>query len=416
MKASPFNWAKEDESFLNHIGINKHQAQTKNSEDKDKDWLDWKWQLKNSFKTKKDFENYYKLSQSETKGFLQGQNSFKVQATPYYLSLIKAELGEFDPIRQMVFPKYEELIGKGQAELDPLGENQHQVSPRLIHRYSDRVLFLVTDHCAIYCRYCTRKHFTAKGHAVIKEDEFELAIKYISEHKGIKEVILSGGDPLTLSNQKLEKILKAIYEIPHVEIIRIGTRVPVSLPMRIDEELVSLLTKYQPIYIMTHFNHPNELGIENIKALKLLVDKGLPVYNQFVLLNGINNKASVVQALNRRLVYLRVRPYYMFQCDPSFGTAHLRVPISEALQIQEELWGHLSGLAMPKYSIDIPGGGGKTTLSPQHLVSEDSGKYHFKGWDGVKAHYEKISPQLSILPAGVVEFDKEWDEIQSEKL
>lgn len=378
------------------------------------DWNSWTWQLQKSAKSLEDFSNYFKLSSSEQRAFANGKQVFNIRVTPYYMSLSHPEI-ENDPIRRIIVPQQKELQDGHQAMLDPLGEKKNQVSSRLIHRYSDRVLFLITDMCSVYCRFCTRKHFTGQESAFLKEEDLNQAIDYIQSKKGIREVILSGGDPLTVSDAQLDKVLTRLRAIEHVEIIRIGTRMPVVCPMRVTDSLVQILRKHKPVYMMTHFNHPRELTEEAAGALEKLVDNGIPVFNQMVLLNGVNNHPAIVQALSRRLLYLRVKPYYMFQCDPSQGTDHLRTSIDDSLSIQKELWGHLSGLAMPNLSVDIPDGGGKAYYVPSFETSQSVEKRSFTGWDGVRAEY--INPPASsvLKPIDVENYLEEWNEIKSSK-
>ncbi len=361
---------------------------------KSQDWNDWRWQVRNSLSSLEDYQKFFDLSESEVKAFSGEGVQFRVRTTPYYASLAKMgnQLGSGaeDPIRKILMPNPKELIEGYQQQKDPLGELKHNPAPRIIHRYTDRALFLVTDMCSVYCRYCTRKHFTGQDQVFIKEKEYQKALDYLRAHKEIKEVILSGGDPLTLSDDRIEKVLKDIREIKHIDIIRIGSRGAVVLPQRITENFVKMLRKYQPVFFMSHFSHPREITTCAAEALTRLVDNGIPVMNQFVLLNGINNDARIVKALSRRLLYLRVKPYYMFQCDPSEGTDHLRTSVENSMQIQKELWGHLSGLAMPQLSLDIPDGGGKVSLVPDFQTKQEGSVRHFKGWDGVMSLY--ISP------------------------
>ncbi|NCN95768.1 MAG: KamA family radical SAM protein, partial [Bdellovibrionales bacterium] len=303
---------------------------------------------------------------------------------------------------------------QGQQMKDPLGEERHSINERLIHRYPDRVLFLVTDMCSVYCRYCTRKRFTGKLDSFVKSKPYQDALSYIEKNKGIREVILSGGDPLTLSNSRLEKVLSDLRRIKHIEIIRVGTRMPVVCPMRIDQELVEMMKKYHPIFVMTHFNHPQELSLEAALALTKLVDHGFPVMNQMVLLNGINNHEALVQALSRRLLSLRVKPYYMFHCDPSQGTEHFQTSIQDSLEIQKKLWGKLSGLALPNLSLDIPGGGGKVGLVPSFELERKSSHSKFKGWDGFEAAYINPDPGEIRKPLVQEEFLSEWETLNSQ--
>lgn len=375
------------------------------------DWNDWTWQLRHSLKTQADFENHFTLSEEERAAFLNGKELFNIRTTPYYASLA-GEVG--DSIRQILMPHAHEIEEGAQQMADPLGERKNNPAPRVIHRYSDRVLFLITDICSVYCRFCTRKHFTGQEHAFIRQEEYEKALHYIRTHSGIREVILSGGDPLTVGDSQLDRVLGDLRRIEHVEIIRIGSRMPVVCPMRVTEDLVKILKKHKPVFLMSHFNHPRELTAEAVEALERLVDNGVPVMNQMVLLNGINNHPALVQALNRRLLYLRVKPYYMFQCDPSIGTDHLRTSIEDSLEIQKELWGHLSGLAMPNLSVDIPNGGGKTYLVPDFQVSQDGLVRNYIGWDGVQAQYVSPAPEKIKKPDASL-YEEEWLSLKNAK-
>ncbi len=374
-------------------------------------WHDWKWQIKNSLKSENDFSQYFQLSKKELNGFHISKNKFKIQTTPYYASLAQADIPS-DPIRLTFMPNEAEGNDGLQQQLDPLGEKKNNPTPRIIHRYPDRALFLVTDTCSLYCRYCTRKHFTATDQASVNKHDYNEALNYLKKTSSIKEVILSGGDPLTLSNAKLEKIIHDLYQIPSIEIIRIGSRIPATLPMRIDNELINIFKKYKPIYFMSHFNHPNEITSYAAEKLELLVDNGVPVFNQMVLLNGVNNHPAIIYALSRRLLYLRVKPYYMFQCDPSRGSDHFRTPVEESQNIQKELWGKASGLAMPNLCLDIPSGGGKAGFTPNFITKIEGNNYHFKGWDGVTEVYKSPTNESSKTPIMYKNYSLEWMKIK----
>ncbi len=380
-------------------------------------WHDWSWQLRSSLKSHEDYAKFFQLHETEINAFEKGQQLFNVRSTPYYASLA-SRTNHLDPIRRILTPHEKELYDPKQAQLDPLGERKASNNPvtRIIHRYSDRVLFLITDICSVYCRYCTRKHFTGADQAFIKQSEYEQALDYIRNTPGLREVILSGGDPLTISDGQLDRVLTDLRKIDHVEIIRIGTRMPVVAPMRITQKLVDIIRKAKPVFLMTHFNHPRELTAEAAEAIERLVDHGIPVMNQMVLLNGVNNHAAIVQALSRRLLYLRAKPYYMFQCDPSIGTDYLRTSIENSLQIQKELWGHLSGLAIPQLSVDIPNGGGKTSYVPNFEKSVSSEKREYVGFDGVSAEY--INPEASqiVQPADYETYLAEWNQLRQAKI
>ncbi len=379
----------------------------------EEDWNSWQWQLRESLKTQEDFSQVFTLTEEEKSGFQAAKELFNIRATPYYASL--CNFSSQASLRKILMPSNLELHAGAQAQLDPLGERKNNPAPRLVHRYPDRALFLVTDICSVYCRYCTRKHFTGHAQAFIKESEYEQALSYLRSHQGIREVILSGGDPLTLSDTQLLRVLKDIRSIEHIEIIRIGTRMPVVCPMRITSELVEAMKPYGPIYVMTHFNHPRELTAEAKSTLDLMANAGMPLFNQMVLLRGVNNHPAIVQALSRRLLYLRVKPYYMFQCDPSEGTDHLRTSLEESEEIQRELWGKLSGLAMPHLSVDVPSGGGKISLVPNFELARSLSGRLYKGFDGVSEEYKNPLNFKAELPSDVAQYLPEWEELKSAK-
>lgn len=385
------------------------------------DWMDWTWQLRHSMKSLTDFQSHFKLTENESLAFNANEKQdskqvFNIRSTPYYASLAHKTV-EQDPIRRILMPHNAELSEQVQAQLDPLGERKNANNPvaRVVHRYSDRALFLITDICSVYCRYCTRKHFTGSDQAFIKNSEYENALEYFRQTKGLREIILSGGDPLTVSDHQLERVLSDLRKIEHIETIRIGTRMPVVAPMRVTENLVKILRKYKPIFLMTHFNHPRELTAESAQAVEMFVDHGIPVMNQMVLLNGVNNHPAIVQALSRRLLFLRAKPYYMFQCDPSIGTDHLRTSIDDSLAIQKELWGHLSGLAMPNLSVDIPDGGGKAYYVPKFETSVSDSERMFTGWDGVESVYKNPAQEKIVKPIDAELYLPEWEEVKAAK-
>ena len=366
-----------------------------------KNWSSWKWQLKNLKPSSKSLKNpAFKLKKSP---FLSG-------ATPYYLKLLE----QYPVLKPIVERSPLESKTGLQSLPDPLGEQKHSPLPRLIHRYPDRVLFLVTDQCGVYCRYCTRKRFTGQKQAFISKKEQEELFSYLKANPGIREVILSGGDPLTLSDALLESILKKIREIPHIEIIRLASRLPTVCPMRLTKKLCLILKKYQPLFLMTHFNHPLELSQEVQTQLKKVADSGVLMFNQTVLLKGINNHPAIIQALMRRLIYLRVKPYYLFQCDPSEGTDHFRTSISNSQWLQKELWGRFSGLSLPNLSVDIPGGGGKVGLTPDFVIKKDSQQWQFKGWDQVEGIYKNPKEKDWSFDPSCKIFEKEWNLLKNQ--
>ncbi|MDZ4661337.1 MAG: KamA family radical SAM protein [Pseudomonadota bacterium] len=374
------------------------------------DWTNWTWQLKNSLSTLQDFEKCLTLTEDERR-FFDKKSPFQVRVTPYYM-----QLATTPAIRKILLPSQMEYQAFTQEMPDPLAETKNNPVSRIVHRYPDRALFLITDMCSVYCRFCTRKYFTGQEQSFIKSNEYEAALSYIKSKPQIREVILSGGDPLTISDQLLLKTLKDLRAIEHVEIIRIGSRMPVVCPMRITRELALGLREYAPVFFMTHFNHPKELTAEAGAALGLLVDHGIPVFNQSVLLNGVNNHPAIMQALSRRLLYLRVKPYYMFQCDPSMGSDHLRTSVEESLAIQRELWGRLSGLAMPNLSLDIPGGGGKVALVPEFETSHFGNKRTYCGFDGISGEYVNPCPTLHALPDDIADYAEEFELIKKKSL
>ncbi len=332
-----------------------------------KDWRDWHWQLKNKISNLETLQKYLDLSEQEQIA-LKNTQAFSFGITPYYLSLL-----EHSALRKTMIPlPSEAIISKGESE-DPLGENPCLVAPNLIHRYPDRVLFLVTDFCSCYCRYCTRARLVGKQKNIfgLKNNDYQKAFDYIASHKEIRDVLISGGDPLTLQDKQLEDLLSRLRQIPHVEMIRIGTKVPAVLPMRITKKLANLLKKYHPLYLSLHFTHPDELTKQCQKACEILADAGLPLGSQTVLLKDVNDSVKTLKSLMHGLLKIRVRPYYLFQCDPIKGSSHFRVPVKKGLFLIDALRGNTSGYAVPTYAIDIPEGGGKIILNENHVIGRD---------------------------------------------
>lgn len=313
---------------------------------------------------------------------------FQARINPYYLSLIRYP---GDPIWLQCVPDENELIDIDAPE-DPLGEDSMSPVPNITHRYPDRVLFLTTSQCGMYCRFCTRKRKVGDS-TKISMRGLESAFKYIEEHKEIRDVILSGGDPLMLTDAMLEKILQRLRSIPHVEIIRLGTRMPVVLPHRITPKLVRMLKKYHPIYVNTHFNHPWEITLESQRACELLADAGIPIGNQTVLMKGVNDDPEVIKELFRKLLLIRVRPYYLYQADLTKGANHFRTPVKIGLEIMDKLRGHTSGLAIPYYVIDAPGGGGKIPLLPQYILYQDDEKLILRNYKYETFVYPDVKPE-----------------------
>lgn len=348
-------------------------------------WLDWRWQMAHRLRTVEDFAQVIELTPEEEEG-LSAPGRFRVDVTPYFASLMKR--GDPNcPIRRQVLPTASELVPFTDEMLDSLGEDAHSPVPGLVHRYPDRVLMLVTTQCASYCRFCTRSRLVGDAHVQFNTATYDRQIEYITEAEEVRDVLLSGGDPLTLPLKVLERLLSRLRAIPHVEVIRIGSRVPVFLPQRVDEALVEMLRRYHPLWMNIHFNHPREITSEVELALARLADAGIPLGSQSVLLAGINDCPQIVKALMHRLVRNRVRPYYLYQCDLVHGAGHFRTPVSTGIEIMESLRGHTSGFAVPTYVIDAPEGGGKVPLLPSYLLSQSPERVVVRNYEGFISTY-----------------------------
>lgn len=330
-------------------------------------WDDWRWHLRASLRDARAIERCVGLSAEEREGLAVTVGRFRVAIPPYYAALIDPD-DPACPIRRQVVPRVAELHTLPGDRRDPLGEDRHRPVRALVHKYPDRALLIAVDHCAVYCRYCTRRRITAGNEARFDTQAIDEAIAYLREHPEVCEVIVSGGDPLLLSDARLDSLLGRLRALPQIEVVRVASRLPVVLPMRITPALVALLARHGPIYVMTHFNHPRECTPEAMAACERLVDAGLPVENQTVLLRGVNDDAEVLRSLFRTLIRHRVRPYYLHQGDLAEGTAHLRVPVEEGLALLRRLRGWTSGLAVPHYAVDLPDGGGKVVLTPDPVV------------------------------------------------
>ena len=347
-----------------------------------RDWNSWEWQLANSFTTPEELSRVVTLSAEEEKALLYPSMKLPLRVTPYYLSLIDPGDPE-DPLRRTVVPLAAEcFVSPGEAA-DPLDEEGDCQVPGIVHRYPDRVLFLVTGFCSTYCRYCTRSRKVGDSHRTpLTEEQIDAALAYIASHKEVRDVLVSGGDPLTLSNDRLESLLARIRKIPHVEFLRIGTKVPAVLPQRITPELVKMLKRYHPLWISIHFTHPREITPESAKACERLADAGIPLGSQTVLLKGINDDTTTLKRLFQRLLAVRVRPYYLYQCDPIIGSAHFRTNIERGLELISSLRGFTTGYAVPTYVVDAPGGGGKVPLYPSTLVGREENRVMLKNYQG----------------------------------
>lgn len=352
----------------------------------EEEWNSWHWQLKNRVTTYEDLKKYIELTPEEDQVFAGGNFPFRMAITPYYLSIIDQK-NPNDPVRMQAIPKIQESKLVTTDMDDPLHEDTDSPTPGLTHRYPDRTLLLLTDQCSMYCRHCTRRRKAGEHDAPMPKDNVSKAIEYIRNTKEVRDVILSGGDPLTLSTARLEEVISEIAAIDHVDIIRIGSRIPVVLPQRIDDELITMLKKYPMIWLNTHFNHPNEMTPEAEKALAKLANAGVVLGNQSVLLKGINDHVDVMKKLVHTLVKNRVRPYYIYQCDLSEGISHFRTPISKGIEIMESLRGHTSGLCIPTYVVDAPGGGGKIPVLPNYIVSQMPGRTILRNYEGFITTY-----------------------------
>ncbi|KGK90564.1 lysine 2,3-aminomutase [Desulfosporosinus sp. HMP52] len=351
-------------------------------------WNDWNWQMSNRITNHKELLESMSLPAEEADQIEKCLEDFRMAITPYYFSLMNPQ-DPTCPIRKQAIPSILEL-NKSSCDLeDPLHEEADSPVPGLTHRYPDRVLLLVTDQCSMYCRHCTRRRMAGQTDKALPLNRFKLALEYIRANSQIRDVLISGGDPFTLSDDRLDYILSNLRSIPHVEIIRIGTRTPVVLPMRITDHLIEVLQRYQPVWINTHFNHPQELTFEARNALNKLANSGIPLGNQSVLLKGINDCPVIMKKLVHELVKCRVRPYYLYQCDLSRGIEHFRTSVSTGIEIIEMLRGHTSGFAVPTFVVDAPGGGGKIPLQPNYLISQSNDKVILRNYEGVISVYQE---------------------------
>ncbi len=352
----------------------------------DENWNDWRWQVKNRITTLEEIKKHISLTKIEDDPRI--LQEYRMAITPYYLSLIDPD-DPFDPIRQQAIPTIHELHRSSSDLEDPLNEDLDSPVPGLTHRYPDRVLFLITENCSMYCRHCTRRRFAGHHDKAPPQSHIDSALEYIERTPAVRDVLLSGGDALLISDKKLEDILKRLKEIPHVEIIRIGSRTPVTVPQRITPELCDMLKKYQPIWFNTHFNHANEITEDSTKACEMLADAGIPLGNQSVLLKNVNDCIHVMKKLVQELVKIRVRPYYIYQCDLSIGLGHFRTSVGQGIEIIEGLRGHTSGLCVPTFVVDAPGGGGKIPVMPGYTISQGNRRVVLRNFEGVITTYEE---------------------------
>lgn len=347
----------------------------------DSKWNNFRWQLQNRVTNLSQLENHLNLSNKERNGVILSGNKLSLSITPHFFNLIEANNPDC-PIRKQVIPTVDEISVNSEEMSDPCGEDSHMPVPGLVHRYPDRVLFLLTDRCASYCRYCTRSRVVSGAGENNLKTNFEDAFQYLENNKSIRDVLFSGGDPLLYADNKLEKIIKRIRSIKHIEFIRIGTRIPIFLPQRITPNLCNMLKKYHPLWMSVHTNHPKELTSEVKQALEMLADSGIPLGNQSVLLKGVNDDISTMKSLVHKLLQCRVRPYYLYQCDLIEGSSHLRTSASKGIEIIEGLRGHTSGYAVPQFVIDAPGGGGKIPINPEYVVEKNSKQLKIRNYEG----------------------------------
>lgn len=371
--------------------VQKEIANKIDEEPKLSSWKDWKWQLKHSIKSLEKFEYLtgIKFKEKQKADLQKTFEKFPLSITPYYLSIIDKDNYENDPVFKQAFGSVAELTTLQSEHADPLSEDKDSPVKGITHRYPDRVLFHVSNICSMYCRFCTRKRKVGDVDFVPSKDQLSAGIEYIKNTPQVRDVLLSGGDPFMLSDDKIDWLLSEISQIPHVEVIRIGTRMPVVLPYRITDKLVSILKKYQPLWINTHFNHPNEITTSAKEALAKLADGGFPLGNQSVLLADVNDCPRIMKSLLHKLVQNRVRPYYLYQCDLSEGLSHFRTPIGKGIEIMESLVGHTSGFARPAYVIDAPGGGGKIPVMPNYIISWSTNKVILRNYEGVITTYKE---------------------------
>ena len=354
----------------------------------DEKWNDWHWQVSHRISDVDTLKKYLPLSLEEEDGARKALETFRMAITPYYLTLIDPN-DPNDPVRKQAVPTCEEAYRSPEDLLDPLEEDGDSPVPGLTHRYPDRVLFLITDQCSMYCRHCTRRRMAGQKDEARTRQQIDNGIEYIRNTPAVRDVLLSGGDAMLMSDNRLEYILSELRKIDHVEIIRIGTRTPVVMPQRITPEFCEMVRKYHPVWLNTHFNHPNEITPDSKRATALLADSGVQLGNQSVLLRGVNDCVHVMRKLVNGLAYIRVRPYYLYQCDLSLGLSHFRTPISKGLEIIEGLRGHTSGFCVPTYVVDAPGGGGKIPVMPNYLISQNPDHVVLRNYEGVITTYKE---------------------------
>lgn len=361
----------------------------------DEQWNDWQWQVSNRLTTVEEIAQVVRLTDKEKDDIKKVMDGFRVGITPYYASLMDPEDPRC-PVRMQAVPVMTETLRTEADMADPLHEDEDSPAPGLTHRYPDRVLFLITDQCSMYCRHCTRRRLAGEKDGARSRADIDACIAYIKKTPEVRDVLLSGGDCLCVSDDTLEYIFQELRKIPHVEIIRLGSRTPVVMPMRITDELCAMMKKYHPVWLNTHFNHPKEMTPEAAEACRKLADAGIPLGNQSVLLRGVNDCPHIMRDLVHKLVMNRVRPYYIYQCDLSLGIGHFRTTVSKGIEIIEGLRGHTSGYAVPTFVVDAPGGGGKTPVMPQYVISQTPDKVILRNYEGVITTYTEPKHQEEL--------------------
>ncbi|MFH1776468.1 MAG: KamA family radical SAM protein [Candidatus Omnitrophota bacterium] len=363
----------------------------------EEEWNDWRWQLKNRITTAEQLKKIITLTPEEEEGIKHSGGRLSMAITPYFAQLIDPDK-PYCPLRRQAVPAKEEFIIGPNDRDDPLAEEQDSPVKNLVHRYPDRVLVLATDQCAMYCRHCTRRRMVGVEEQEITPLDLTKICDYLKSNRKIRDVLLSGGDPLLLPDERLEEVLKSIKSVSNIDFLRIGTRVPVTLPQRITEDLINILKKYSPIWLSIHFNHPKEITKSCKRACDLLSDAGIPLGSQTVLLHGINDRLYIMKKLMQELLKIRVRPYYIYQCDMAKGIGHFRTSVACGYSIIEKMRGHTSGYAVPTYVIDAPGGGGKIPLMPDYLTYQAKGTFYLRNYEGKVYAYteepDRVSPQL----------------------
>jgi lysine 2,3-aminomutase len=360
----------------------------------DAEWNDWHWQVRNRIQDVAALSQVVTLTPDESEAVSATLGTLRMAITPYYASLIDPD-DPCCPVRRQAIPTERELVRAPEDMADPLHEDSDSPVPGITHRYPDRVLFLVTDQCAMYCRHCTRRRFAGQHDQPASLAQIDRCLEYIANTPVVRDVLLSGGDPLALSDERLEYIISRLRAIPHVEIVRLGTRTPVVMPMRITDDLCNMLKRYHPLWLNTHFNHPKEITPEAQAACARLADAGIPLGNQSVLLRGVNDCPHIMKQLVHALVKIRVRPYYIYQCDLSQGISHMRTSVARGIEIIESLRGHTSGYAVPTFVVDAPGGGGKIPVMPQYLISMSERKVILRNFEGVISAYTEPDERVS---------------------